>query len=112
MTVSETTADFKLAATITDAQPTHPAVFPPTTGSQSHKPTEALASKINDCELSSRIPYICHPQSMCELRSLAKITKVRASRAKGLIFVDKGKNETYVAGVTSVTYYMNIRKLS
>ena len=92
MTVSETTADFKLTATITDAQPTHPAVFPPTTGSQSHKPTEALASKINDCELSARIPHIRHPQSMCEPKVSGKDHEsFGANRAKGLIFVDKEK---------------------
>jgi hypothetical protein len=79
---SETvTADLQLTATLADAQPTHPAVFPATTSSQSHKPTEALASKIYHCELSSRTPYVCHPQTMCELRSLGKITKVIAETA-------------------------------
>jgi hypothetical protein len=70
------TADFNLIATIADAQPTHPAVFPATTSSQSHKPTEALASKIHYCELAFRTSYVCHPKTMCELRSLEKITKV------------------------------------
>src|SRR5205085_1456827 len=56
------TANFTLTATITDAQPTHPAVFPATTSAQSHKPTETMASKINHCELPPRTPYVCHPQ--------------------------------------------------